>query len=603
LFGIRQKLLIGFIGILAVVVAFGALTIRQLSDLGRAIDVILRENYRSVIACQTMKESLGRMDREALIVLSGIPAEEPPVRTAAEESFRRALDAEIHNITISGEKELAESIRRTFLRYLEALDSAGNEALSLAARRAAYFDRALPASRDIEAEAQKILEMNQRAMETADTAARAKAGSARRTLAAALISCLAVIAVFGPLLNRWVLKPLRALTASAEEIKKGNLELVVEDRGRDEVGQLARAFNEMSQSLRAFRRDQDRRLQLCRRATGEVFRALPEVLAVLDPDGRVEVSTETAARLFGLKPGVAVLDAPDRGLADWARTVLSSAKVSEEAGPCLQKFDGGRERFFEPAAFPILTAGRETSGFLFHLRDVTQLREQQELKQGVVSTVSHQLKTPLTSLRMSVHLLLQESLGPLNKRQAELLLAAREESDRLSRIIESLVEIERIEAGKAPFDVRPVPAASLARDAVDRFLAEAKDRGVSLENRVRPDLPDVLADRNSIQEVFANLLQNALRFTLPGGSVEVGAEAEAGVVRFFVRDTGRGIPADLLPHLFEEFVRGPGPDGSRGAGLGLAIVRKIVAAQGGTTGAESEENRGSKFWFTLPRAS
>jgi signal transduction histidine kinase len=231
---------------------------------------------------------------------------------------------------------------------------------------------------------------------------------------------------------------------------------------------------------------------------------------------------------------------------------------------------------------------------------MTQVREQQELKRGVVSTVSHQLKTPLTSLRMSIYLLLEERIGTINEKQTELLMAARDDSDRLVGILNDLLDLNRIESGKSNLSPEPVSPQRLVHDSIEPFLIEAKEKGVDLQNEVKDDLPDVLADFQKIRYVFSNLLSNALRFTDPGGYIIVRAQQEQDYVRFFIEDSGKGIAAEHLNHLFEQFYRVPGQDDKSGIGLGLAIVREIVRAHGGDVGVESRLGKGSTFSFSLP---
>ena len=231
---------------------------------------------------------------------------------------------------------------------------------------------------------------------------------------------------------------------------------------------------------------------------------------------------------------------------------------------------------------------------------MTSLREQQELKRSAVTTVSHQLRNPLTSIRMSVHLLLEETLGPLNARQTELLLAAREESERLTAVVEELLDLNRMESGKTLLDIEAIAPCALVRDALEPFRADARDKGITLDYSVPDDLPNVLGDSKRLQHVISNLVSNALRFTRPGGSVTVSAEAGDEVVKFKVSDTGMGIAPEHQPRLFEPFFRVPGQEKPSGIGLGLAIVREIIAAQGGNVGVTSEPGTGSMFWFTLP---
>jgi signal transduction histidine kinase len=222
----------------------------------------------------------------------------------------------------------------------------------------------------------------------------------------------------------------------------------------------------------------------------------------------------------------------------------------------------------------------------------------------MLAVVSHELKTPLTSIRMAMHLLLEERVGALTAKQSELLVAARDDSDRLNQIIENLMDMGRLESGRVMMDFQSVHPDELMNEAVQPFTTAFKDRGVELKVEAPPELPDVLADQTRIGHVFSNLLSNALKFTPPGGTVRLSGEALADAVQFSVSDTGSGIPKEFLPRVFERFFRVPGQSagaGGGGAGLGLAIAQEIVAAHGGQISADSAEGAGSTFRFTLRR--
>jgi NtrC-family two-component system sensor histidine kinase KinB len=251
---------------------------------------------------------------------------------------------------------------------------------------------------------------------------------------------------------------------------------------------------------------------------------------------------------------------------------------------------------------PILNAEKQPTGVVMTLKDVTEQRRQDELQRGVISTVSHQLKTPLTSMRMAIHLLLEEKVGPLTEKQAELLVAAREDSDRLHGILNSLLDISRIESGRAQMEFHAVPSREMAMEALESFRTAAKDQGVTLELELPDDLPEVWADTTRISHVFGNLLSNALRYTPAGGKVTVSARPEEKEVVFSIADTGQGIPSPYLPRVFELFFRVPGQGPQAGAGLGLAIAKEIVEAHGGTVTVDSGEGKGSTFSFALRRA-
>jgi two-component system, NtrC family, sensor histidine kinase KinB len=203
---------------------------------------------------------------------------------------------------------------------------------------------------------------------------------------------------------------------------------------------------------------------------------------------------------------------------------------------------------------------------------------------------------------MILHLIAEERLGPLDPKQQELLSAARDESDRLHHILENLLDMGRIESGRELMDMRPAPAGDLAGGTVEGMRSAFAQRNIRLEYDVPAESPQVLADPTRIAHVFANLLNNALRYTPSGGTVRLTSRLEGDFVEFSVSDTGSGIPAQYLHRVFEKFFRVPGQNGE-GSGLGLAIVKDIIEAHGGRIVAESAEGRGSTFRFTLRRAA
>ncbi len=602
--GIRQKLMLAFGGLIAVVTAIGTMTLSQIDSLGLAIDVILKENYRSVVACQDMKEALERIDSGLLFTLAGNQAQGTRLIGEYTPRFRAALDVELGNITLAGERDRAERIRTLFADYTRAIPAVTASPLrDAAALQAGYFSKLQPLFQDIKKTAQEILIMNQANMSEANDAARRRAQTAHRRMLMAILIAANLALLFSYLTHRSILHPINRLIESTDEIRRGNLDLVLESDSSDEIGRLSESFNEMAAAFRQVRKEDRISLLRTRQATEEVFKALPAAIAVLDLDGRVEVSTEMADRQFGLKPGVLAVNLGYDWLPPLIRKALDGdrAAVRDSRPGYVQHFVGNREYFFQPMAVPIPAGpGQEPTGVALILEDVTRLHEQQELKRGVVSTVSHQLKTPLTSLRMSLHLLLEERIGALNDKQTELLVTARDDSERLVGILDDLLDLNRIESGKARVDPRPAAPQALVRDAVEPFLVEARDKGITLTNAVPDDLPEVMADPEKIRHVFSNLLSNALRFTSPGGAVTVRADREQDRLAFVIEDTGKGIPAEYLGRLFEPFYRVPGQDEKSGVGLGLAIVKEIVQAHGGEVRAASEIGKGSVFRFTLP---
>jgi signal transduction histidine kinase len=299
-----------------------------------------------------------------------------------------------------------------------------------------------------------------------------------------------------------------------------------------------------------------------------------------------------AQKLFALMPEKTIAESSDRRLGELFQQAAHDGKISEPRGyeSAIEVYDAdGQLKYFLPHAIPIVDGEKRLLGVTLVLADVTNLRQLDEMKSGLLSVVSHELKTPLTSIRMAAHLILEERVGPLTSKQTELMMAARDDADRL-------------ESGRVELDLRSEPAERLVSDAVTPLEASFHDRGIELIMDVPVETPAVMADPARIDHVFSNLLTNALKFTAPGGRVSISAAAEEDFVRFIVQDTGIGIPTEYLGRIFERFFRVPRENQAGGAGLGLAIAKEIVEAHGGLISVQSQEGQGSRFSFTLRRA-
>ena len=606
MFGLRQKLALGYLGLLGILLAVSVLAGVSLHRYRSTLERIFRENYDSVVYGQRMKAAVETLDAAALADATGNDTAED-AKTAR--TFQAALDAEDGNVTLPGEAELVARIRRAwqgsdadegYLARLHAVATAGPDDAQLRVYRATVQ----PRTAELRDAAQGVIDLNVQNMGFANGAVQASTGEATRTLYALAAAGLAFGGAFVFLVARSIVRQLGVVTASARQIEQGNLDLIVPVTSRDEVGQLAETFNRMAARLRELRRTDRAKLVRTQRTTEQALGSLPDGVAIVAPGGRVELSNGAAQKLFGLRPGESVHDAPaGPALGELVGRATGERRAIEAKGyeGAIQIFNG-QERFFLPTAVPIFDAERTLVGVTLVLADVTNLRKLDEMKSGLLSVVSHELKTPLTSMRMATHLLLEERIGSLNAKQAELLGAAKEDADRLYRIIEDLLDMGRMQSGRGGVDVAPVPPARLAREAVDEAEATFRDRGVTLRSSVEDGMPEVSVDADRVSHVFSNLLSNALKYTPAGGNVEVSAAMAGDAVEFAVRDSGKGIPADALPHVFERFYRAADQGGQRGVGLGLAIAQDIVMAHDGNIRAESLPSQGTTIRFTLPVA-
>jgi PAS domain S-box-containing protein len=621
--GLRGKLLLGFGGLLLILVTVSVLANLVLGYYSRSNQRVLREDLSSVSASQDMREAAIAIDAD-LDELIEHRLDLPSARLSLERHVREfeiGLRLQNTSATLPHEPETTERLALLWDGYRDAARQATAEGLTDEQRIRQVRDVLQPNLGQIRDLTGEISRQNLESIKASHARAELTAGRARlamHTLTGLGVACALIVTL---LFGRMVLRPVQALTRSVQEIERGNLDLAVPVRSRDELGRLAEAFNAMAAQLRVFRRIDHEKLLRTQRTTQLAIDSLPDGVAVVNPEGSIELTNETAKRLFGLRPGQSV-DAPGSAaaagglpagrLAELHRRVLAEGRLPEIGGyaGAVRVGDGnGHARYFLPRAVPIVDEARRVVGCTLVLGDVTEFRRLDEMKSGLLSLVSHELKTPLTSMRMILPLIIEGKVGPLADRQRELLVAVRDDAERLHRIVENLLDMGRLESGRGLADVRPVRAGELVGRSIEPLRAAFRDANVTLQ--FEPDAESgttgatgatgvwVLADPLRIGHVFANLLTNALRYTPAGGSVRIGLRSGGDHVEFTVSDSGAGIPRQYLYRVFEKFFRVPGQPGESGSGLGLAIVKDVVEAHGGHVGVESTEGRGATFRFTL----
>ncbi|MCU0275601.1 MAG: ATP-binding protein [Acidobacteria bacterium] len=597
-FTLRQKISVVFALLLLIAALISLQSIRRFTQLGKSIDVILKENYRSVIACQQMMDALERMDSGLLFILSGFVKEGINQIEANRPRFKQALQSELNNLTLPEESHRAIKLRSFFDLYCQQVD--GFMKSPPPSLPQIYFESLFPLFKDIKGKAETILQMNQENMNAANDRARRKAAQARRDMYFFLVLSSFIALLVMSFSNHWIRKPIHRLIDSTQEIRNGNLNLVIPVDTRDEIGQLSEAFNAMVSSLRLFRRSDQAKLLNIQRSTQEAFQNLPEAIAIVDADGMIAIATAAARSHFKLVPNTSIGLTPYPWLAEIQRDLMNNPAMAgnEKKYAIIQQFSNNQEKFYKPRVIPIINDEKEQTGSIIMLEDVTQLMQNDEIKKDLFSTISHQLKTPLTSIRMALHLMLEENVGSLNEKQADLLVSARDESDRLNGIIEDLLDMRRLESGNIQLNLASVSAYGLVEEAVAPFFRQAQDKGIRLEIDLPADLPDVRADGPRILYVFTNLLSNAIKFSPVGSVVRLSAKSEQDKVQFSVTDNGSGIPAKYQKRIFEKFFRVPGQKTEGGVGLGLSIAKEIITAHRGQISFSSAEGR-TTFAFSL----
>ncbi|HEU4383835.1 MAG TPA: ATP-binding protein [Anaeromyxobacteraceae bacterium] len=602
---LRSKLLLAQAPLGVALALVGVASVSAISSLGRSPEEIWRENYRSVFAAQRMLSAEKDLDLYAVARAAGRATDES-ARAEASARFEAELRAQENNITERGEAEATRDLRARWVALQRALDAV--LAAPSGARLDRYFDTFVPAAHQVERAAEEVLAINQDAMQRKSAQARR---SAERTTA--LVVAIAIAAVLaGALGSAWLtarlLQPLAAFSQTVRRIAKGDLDARARVARKDEIAALAQEFNTMAEKLRQYRSSSLGELLQAQRASQATIDSLPDPVLILEASGAVLNLNAAAGVLFprsgGAPPSAAALEPELRETVERVRAHVLSGKGPytphgfDEAVK-VEGADGARRLL--PRAAPLYSEEGAVTGATIVLQDVTRLMRFDELKNDLVATVAHEFRTPLTSLRMAIHLCAAEAVGPLTEKQADLMFAARQDCERLQAIVDDLLDLSRIQSGRLELSRAAVAPEELVAAVVKEHRAEARAAGIELSGIAGEHVQRVDVDRERIELVLSNLAVNALKHTPRGGSVEISAVEGEGLVRFEVKDTGPGIAREYHARIFEKFFRVPGV-AAGGVGLGLYLAREIVEAHGGRIGVESAPGMGSRFWFTVPLA-
>ncbi|TMA15848.1 MAG: HAMP domain-containing protein [Deltaproteobacteria bacterium] len=597
---LRTKLLLAQAPLAAGLALVGLVALNTLQTLGRSSERILQDNFRSVLAAQRMKEAAERIDSAALFRAAGRSDKSDAQAAPNIEAFETELRAQERNITEAGEAEATRRLRAAWNEYRAKYDAfrriSGEQEL-----RRHYFDELQPEFLTLKDAAEKILEINQDAMLLKSDHARAIAERNRSLLLLSTI-CALVLCLFASVsLTRRALRPLNRLSLAVRRIGEGDLEARARIQGEDEIAQVGRELDTMADKLREYRSSSLGELLQAQQASQAAIDSLPDPILVVAADGTLLNVNESAERELQIQAGERPLTRIDPDLRDAIEKVR--AHVVAGKGPYLprglEEALHVRDRRLLPRATPLYSEEGAVAGATIVLQDVTRLVRFDELKNDLVATVAHEFRTPLTSLRMAIHILLEGTVGAVSEKQADLLQAAREDCERLQDIVDDLLDLARIQAGKVEVQPAAISAKSLVEGALANRSAAASAAKIQLAAEVGEPVLPVLADAERIALVLDNLIGNAVRHSAPGSTVVVRAQPQHDSVRFEVEDHGEGIPAEYRSRIFEKFFRVPGTKGE-GIGLGLYLAREIVLAHGGDMGVESEPGKGSRFWFTLP---
>lgn len=571
---IQRRITLG-IGILfAMILLLGAQSISYVHQLSQATGTILADNYNSLQYAADMLRSLNAGQQDSV----------------SRHALRQSLALQQRNITEISEKEITRSLQQ----HIAALSDPITE-------------QELQTVRE---DLLRIMELNMAAIRTKSAGVEGRADYVMWWLVVVAVLCTVIGSAILVWFPRLVLRPIDLLKKGITEIANHNYSQRLDFSGNREFESVADSFNNMAAKLDEYRRSSLDDLMTAKKRIEAIVDTLHEPIVGLGADRKILFMNREALSVLNLREEVVGRNATEVALSnDLLRRLIRGlydgrTEGGQEQDEPLKIYADNKESYFQVENTPLYItpvggAERQFIGNLIVLNNITKFKELDSAKTNFISTVSHEMKTPISSILMSLQLLNDSRLGKLNDEQKQLVVSIRESSDRLLSITGELLNMTQIETGKLklmPKITKPIELIDYAVKATqvlaDRFCCF-----------VEVDYPEKISklfvDSEKIAWVITNLLSNAIHHSPEKSRIIVGAVQHEKAVEIYVRDFGRGIDPRYHKSIFERYFRVPGTK-VQGSGLGLAISKEFVEAHGGTISVESEIGKGSRFSIFLP---
>lgn len=570
---IKSKLLLG-IGFLFVIILFlTVLSTYHINKLSNDAKNILVANYNTLDYSRHMQMALNNG-----IQIPGHKIE-----------FQKNLSMQLANITEVGEKELTDKLARDF----EKLEQVN-------------FDTAL--QKIIQKDITDIMLLNMQAIQRKSNIAQKTADNSisRITLAGTicfLISFVMLVNLPGNIAN-----PIKELTSSIKEIAAQNYSRRVHFEKHNEFGELASAFNTMAEKLEEYKAGNLEKLMIEKKRIETLINNMNDPVIGLDENKKVLFMNNIALKITGIGSenviGKPVQDVAMRN--DLIRMLvqdLFDREAEQKRSDPLKIYADNKESYFEKEIVPIkiIPTGEKQEkqiGNVILLQNITPYKELDFAKTNFIATVSHELKTPISSIKMSLQLLENKQVGELNAEQQILVESIKEDTGRLLKITGELLNMTQVESGSIQMNVVASDAREIVAYAVNANKSASEQKQIRLEINVAGHLPKVLADKDKTSWVLTNLLSNAIRYSYDNSTIYIDVKAEDKKIKFSVTDKGQGISPQYVDKIFDRYFRIPGTK-KEGTGLGLSISKEFIEAQGGTIYVKSDFGAGSTFSIIL----
>ena len=580
---IKTKLRLGFGFLFIIVLSFGLIALFFLNELSDKSKVILKDNYKSLKYVSAMRNVV---DENSF-----------PLNAETAKIFELNLKNEAQNLTETGEKAAFQQLEIAY----RALQNSSAKAIRETDIKS------------VRSSLQNIEEVNMKAIYSKNEMANEASGRANLYIMIAATLSFMILFTFIVNFPGFVANPLAEFSSAIKQISKKNYKQRLNFENDDEFTELATSFNGMVVKLNEWENSNLSKIKSEKLRIEAIIAQMQDAIIGLNEKGEILFLNHLAAKLMNLDDEKVI----GQNVKELIKKneLLNRIIEPETEDKTLKIYADEKESYFLLENREIIIPNYETledktlfessksAGSVYVLKNITQFKELDEAKTNFIATVSHELKTPLSSIKMSLKLLSDERVGNMNEEQSQLLTHIKEDSDRLLKITSELLDLSQVETGNLKLTFAITKPEDIVQYAIDAVKFQAEQKSIQLELNCDKNLPKVNADIQKTAWVLVNFLSNALRYSSEKSTVKINVVQQDKFVQFSVKDFGKGIDEKYQKRLFERYFQVP-TDGQNksGSGLGLAISKDFIEAEDGKIGVQSAIGEGSKFYFNLPIA-
>ena len=618
---IQTQIFLGFVFVLIISLALALTAGAFMERLGNRSRQLLQDNYISVKSSEELIMALAKTDQIMSKVCLGKNYNQNILMEILEgekEVFERNLDLCFANITEPGESNILNKIETEWDEYiLFTLE------FEFQPEKADYYFSTLQRQNEILRDyVNTLIELNHAAVNRKDAEQKATYWQARTWVFVFLVLTLMITGVTILIVPQRVVKPIEVLAEKINQVARGRYDQHVPVPKKGEMRVVAKAFNTMASRLTEFERLNINEIKAQKRRIETIIKSLRDGLLILDENQKIILTNASAAVLLNMPEhnliGQSMKNLAERHevIKNLYRSILDiddpTHKQEQRRKDSFLKveYENGEVEFYSKEIINVYAGnvpqaeGRKSLGYIVMLKDVTAFKTSNDAKTNFLAVVSHELKTPLSAMNMSLMLLQDKRMGNLNEEQFKIASNMRADVQRLIKMVSELTDLSKVEAGNVNLEKEPTNPGDIVEASLRTFSTEFGQKKIQLQKDFEFDHSLIMmVDPEKLAWVLTNFISNAIRYTPEGGKIDLQVYQNERHLEFSVRDHGEGIEKEQVHKVFQRFVQLKKKDGKKnkeGLGLGLAISKEVIEEHGGEIGVESELGKGSRFYFRIP---